>query len=126
VHQVKIVEKQVKNTKVNGLLRVYPLLIDIIRAKRSLVVKARDVKLIFGIDSHGKVTWIGRLLKWLVLQGYAIKLNNARPVRYKLVPKDMWQWMAEQCDFQCLNDGTTCRLIGLCPYWKLLEVKSCE
>ena len=126
--RVEIGERRQKNSGINidVLLRVYPLLVDLVRAKRSTVVKPRDLRRIFGIKKHGLLTQLGKLLSLLAALGYAIRLNSQRPIRYKLVPKDMWQWIAKNCDLKCVSDGTACRLLGICPYHKLLEVKNRE
>ena len=122
--QVKGTRGRLKNATVNNRMvdNVYPLLISILRAKKCSVVKARDLKLVLNTCDHWLLTQLGKLLLLLVRLGYAIKLNNARPVKYRLIPKDLWQWIARNCNFQCLNGRITCSLLDICPYHKLLEV----
>ena len=102
-----------KKAASHRLLHVFSLLLDVVRAKRSRVVKARDLRIIFGIDDHGVLTAMGHLLNWLVRNGYAEKLNKQSPVRYRL--KEIIPWIAKNCKQQC----KTCKMTKTCPYRKL-------
>ena len=99
------------------MLYAFSLLLDVVRAKRSRVVKARDLRIIFGIDDHGVLTAMGHLLNWLVKNGYAEKLNKQSPIRYRL--KEIILWIAKNCKQQCETESTICGMIQTCPYWKL-------
>ena len=126
VVQVEKMYEYHKNTTKMLLRELLLLLLNIIRAKRSLIVKARDLRRIYGINSHHMLTQMGKLLNQLVRMGFADRLNSWRPTKYRLKPRDVWIYMAKYCSFQCIGDGTACSLIGICPYHKLLEVKNRE
>jgi hypothetical protein len=104
------------------------LLLDIVIAKRSLYVKARDYVLLFGYDSdaHYKMTLLGRLLSRLAELGLAKRHNGSKPLRYTLQPKWRWMEFVKRCGnsrqrFRCESEATACGIIGLCPYWVLKQ-----
>ena len=111
--QLTICIRSVKNASI--LVAVFPYLLSVLRAKKSCVVKARDLSLYLGINDHGLITAMGKLLSWLVREGYAIKLNKSRPIRYRLTPEHMWKWIIKNCKSKC----RTCIIAKTCPYRKL-------
>jgi hypothetical protein len=103
------------------------LLLDLVEAKKSLKVKTRDFVALFGIDNPGILANLGRLLTLLERAGLAVCWNGERrwrPKRYTLVPKELWRRYVEVCGrvrFRCETDGSACGLVGVCPYWRLVE-----
>jgi hypothetical protein len=103
------------------------LLLDVIEAKRSLKVKTRDLTALFGVDNPGTLANLGKLLALLERAGLAICWNGERrwrPKRYTLVPKELWRRYVEVCGkarFRCETDGSACGLVGVCPYWRLVD-----
>jgi hypothetical protein len=103
------------------------LLLDLLEAKRSLKLKTRDFTTLLGINNPGVLANLGKLLTLLERAGLAICWNGERrwrPKRYTLVPKELWRRYIEVCGkarFRCETDGSVCGLIGVCPYWRLIE-----
>ena len=102
---------------VSHLRQYLSYLIELVKIKKSLYVKARDLKTYLMIDDHLAVTRFGILLNKLAEAGLAIRWNNSRPIRYTLVPKNLWRRFAEVCNFNCVG----CPLEGVCPYHVLLD-----
>lgn len=94
------------------------LLIELARVK-GLYLKPRDVRCL-GIEDHVAMTRLGILLNRLVELGLARKWNNRRPIRYSLVPRELWARFIEICSLDCERGDTLCGLYGLCPYHVLL------
>lgn len=120
--RVTISVRKVKNAafKRNYLVKVISLLLDVVRVKRGRVVKARDLRLI-GVKDHWLETQVGRVLSWLAKEGYAIRLNNSRPVRYRLSPIIIE--IAKTCRVN--GDVLPCRRVSckftfICPLRRLL------
>jgi hypothetical protein len=103
------------------------LLLDLVEAKKSLKLKTRDFTALLGINNPGTLANLGKLLALLERAGLAICWNGERrwrPKRYTLVPKELWRRYVEVCGkarFRCETDGSVCGLIGVCPYWRLIE-----
>jgi hypothetical protein len=120
----KATQLQIKTLQIQKYLA---LLLDLLEVKRSLKVKTRDLTSLFGIDNPGILANLGRLLALLERAGLAICWNGEgrwRPKRYTLVPKELWRRYVEVCGrvrFRCETDGSACGLVGVCPYWRLIE-----
>jgi len=91
----------------------FSYLVELVRVKGSLNVKARDLTRFLGVEDHVTITRFGILLNKLTEVGLAVRWNNNRPLRYTLTPKELWLKYVNTCDFRCSED---CSLAGLCPY----------
>jgi hypothetical protein len=120
----RVAQLRIKTLQIQKYLA---LLLDLLEAKRSLKLKTRDLTSLFGIDNPGTLANLGKLLALLERAGLAICWNGEgrwRPKRYTLVPKELWRRFAEECNrgrFRCETDGSACGLVGVCPYWRLIE-----
>jgi len=92
----------------------FSYLIELVRVKDGLNVKARDLTRFLGVEDHVTITRFGILLNKLSEVGLAVRWNNNRPLRYTLTPKELWLKYVSICDFRCSSKD--CPLAGLCPY----------
>ena len=111
-----------KNTSyITSVLRAYPVLVKLLRAKHGFVVKARDICWYLGICDHYTITCLGRLLSLLSRMGLATRLNNSRPVHYALDPMVFLRYIEicriERGEDYCIETG--CSGLGICPYWQI-------
>jgi len=117
-------QSRIKTLWIRDYLALLP---DLIEAKKSLKVKTRDFVTLFDIDNLGILANLGKLLALLERAGLAVCWNGEgrwRPRRYTLVPRELWRRYVEVCGkarFRCETDGSVCGLIGVCPYWRLIE-----
>ena len=101
--------------------------LDIVEVKRSLKVRPKDLEVYYGIHDKGPLTRFGKvlvLIEWVGLAKCSNRLSRSRPKRYTLQPKDLWKRYVEVCGrarFNCKEDGSPCSLIGICPYWRVIE-----
>ena len=99
-------------------------ILDIVEVKRSLKVRPKDLEVYYGIHDRGTLTRFGKALALIERAGLAVRWNRNRPARYSLVPKPLWKRYVEVCGrarFNCKEDGSPCSLIGICPYWRVIE-----
>jgi hypothetical protein len=98
--------------------------ISITEAKKTLVVKSRDVEKYLGIlDQQVKIRF-GLVLRLLSEIGLAKRLNKRKPRLYTLTPRREWRAFIETCKlrrFSCRVKRDSCRLTGTCPYWRLIR-----
>jgi len=98
--------------------------LGIVEAKRSLKVRPRDLEVYFGISDRAVLTRFGKVLALIERAGLAVRWNRNRPARYSLVPKDLWRRYVEVCSrvrFRCESGSSICGLVGVCPYWRVIE-----
>jgi len=102
------------------LEEAYALLLRILRTRNYLTLKARDACRVGKCDA-ATLTALGTLLSLLARLGYAEKLNNSPPVRYRLKPAWMWERVKLICSLDCEKGDALCGLYGQCPYHELLK-----
>jgi hypothetical protein len=99
-------------------------LINITGAKKTLVVKSRDIEKYLGIcDQQVKIRF-GLVLRLLSEIGLAERLSNRKPRLYALRPRSAWRAFIETCKhdrFRCVFRKDSCQLMGACPYWRLIN-----
>ena len=86
----------------NKIIKKYmAYLIDIIRIKKSLIVKTQDLRIYLGVNSNGELANFGRLLSKIEKIGLAKRINrNRRIKKYRL--NHLFKTMAERCNgFRC-------------------------
>jgi len=99
----------------NKIVKKYlAYLIDIIKIKKSLVVKTQDLRIYLGVNSNGELANFGRLLSKIEKIGLAKRINrNRRIKKYRL--NHIFVTMAERCNgFRCISCS-----FYLCPYRRL-------
>jgi hypothetical protein len=98
--------------------------INITGAKKTLVVKSRDIEKYLGIcDQQVKIRF-GLVLRLLSEIGLAKRLNKRKPRLYALTPRSEWRAFIETCKhdrFRCIVRRDLCQLTGTCPYWRLIS-----
>ena len=107
---------QLRALSARRLEEAYALLLRILRTRNYLTVKARDACRVGECDV-ATLTTLGTLLSLLARLGYAEKLNNSSPVRYRLKPTWMWERVKLICSLNCEKGDALCGLYGLCPYY---------
>jgi hypothetical protein len=99
-------------------------IINIVEAKKALVIKSRDLETYLGIYDHSTKIKLGLVLKMLKEAGLAERWNRSKPRCYKLTPRTMWRVFIKICKrrrFSCRAKRDSCRLVGTCPYWRLIN-----
>ena len=90
-------------------------LIDIIKIKKSLIVKTQDLRIYLGVESNGELANFGRLLKQIERLGLAKRINRSRRIKkYRLNHIFMTLAQRYSCDFRC----QFCSFY-VCPYRRL-------
>ena len=108
----------------NGnVTRFYGLLLDILRSRNYLTVKARDACYVLGYCDASTLTGLGHLLSILVRLGYAEKVNSGQPTRYVLKPRSLWGRVREVCDLRSCGE---CPLLIPCPLREIVQVLGAE
>lgn len=111
---------QLRALNARRLEEAYALLLRILRTRNYLTVKARDACRVGECDV-ATLTTLGTLLSLLARLGYAERLNNSSPVRYRLKPTWMWERVKLICSLNCEKGDALCGLYGQCPYHELLK-----
>jgi hypothetical protein len=98
--------------------------ISIAEAKKTLVVKSRDIEKYLGILDHQAKIRLGLVLRLLSEIGLAKRLNKRKPRLYTLTPRCEWRAFIETCKlrkFSCRVKRDSCRLVETCPYWRIIN-----
>jgi hypothetical protein len=111
---------QLRALSARRLEEAYALLLRILRTRNYLTVKARDACRVGECDV-ATLTTLGTLLSLLARLGYAERLNNSPPVRYRLKPTWMWERVKLICSLNCERGDVLCGLYGQCPYHALVK-----
>ncbi len=104
--------------------------IGVVEAKKALFIRSRDIERYLGVRDQMAKSRLGRVLELLCEIGLAERLCKRSPRLYALTPRGEWREFIEACKrgmFRCTVEGGSCRLVGTCPYWRLINhIERCE
>jgi hypothetical protein len=94
----------------------------IFRARRETA--ERDIERYLGVRDRVAKSRLGLVLYLLSEIGLAERWSNRKPRLYALRPRSEWRAFIETCKhdrFRCVVRKDSCQLLGMCPYWRLIN-----